>query len=379
MRALHGATLHEAQAAVVALRAEGKRKAEAISRPSFAKFALSVMEAKVRDGRLASAKTRERWAGEIEALARAELASCEKFGGVPVDGVTKAQVEEVRERVAARVAAGTYSPTTANSLLRTLRQLLQRAARRYGREDPTQIDDYFFPLRGHRTYTREAPNALTPEQAARFLAEMRESYPQHYAFVLLGIVTGLRPSSLRPLRWRGAEPDVLWDRGSILVRRSHSLGDDVMDATKTGVDQELALPEWVMRELAWHRDLVQSPPRNERGAPPLWWRKPMAESDLLFPGRDGGFRARSSLDGVFRAVAKAAGVPHKVTPRAMRRTFKDVARRAGVSEAASRAVSGHQTEQMHQHYQTVGPDEMRSELERVAALLTDPSGVRKGV
>lgn len=48
----------------------------------------------------------------------------------------------------------------------------------------------------------------------------------------LGLVTGLRPSTLRPLRRRAPECDVLEDEGRLLVRRSHSLDEEAMLTTK---------------------------------------------------------------------------------------------------------------------------------------------------
>lgn len=66
-----------------------------------------------------------------------------------------------------------------------------------------------FDTSEHATYTEEEPNALTPEEVPAFLAMMRELYPQHYAMTFLGLVTGLRPSTLRPLRRRGPEADVV--------------------------------------------------------------------------------------------------------------------------------------------------------------------------
>ena len=77
-------------------------------------------------------------------------------------------------------------------------------------------------LAEHATYTEEEPNALLPEEVAPFLTAFRESHPEHFAMVYLGLVTGLRPSSLRPLRRRGSEPDVVWEANRILVRRSHT-------------------------------------------------------------------------------------------------------------------------------------------------------------
>lgn len=39
---------------------------------------------------------------------------------------------------------------------------------------------------------------------------MWSMFPQHYAMTCLGFCTGPRPSSLRPLRRRGDQPDVVW-------------------------------------------------------------------------------------------------------------------------------------------------------------------------
>jgi hypothetical protein len=41
-----------------------------------------------------------------------------------------------------------------------------------------------------------------------------------------------RPCELRPLRWKGETPDILWKEGVLLVRRSQVIGD-AEDRTKT--------------------------------------------------------------------------------------------------------------------------------------------------
>lgn len=59
------------------------------------------------------------------------------------------------------------------------------------------------------------------------------------------------------------------------------------------------------------------------------------------------------------------GLSKTITPRAMRRTFNDISRVAGVSDKVTRAVSGHATSQMHWHYSTIGRDEIRGDLDRI--------------
>lgn len=57
------------------------------------------------------------------------------------------------------------------------------------------------------------------------------------------------------------------------------------------------------------------------------------------------------------------------TPTAMRRTFNDLARVAGLRDVITRSVSGHRTEKMQVHYSTAGDEEQRAELEKVRKLL----------
>jgi hypothetical protein len=62
--------------------------------------------------------------------------------------------------------------------------------------------------------------AADPDAVPREDAEL---YPQFFAITALGFATGLRPSSLRPLRRQGDEPDVVWDENILFVRRSQTI------------------------------------------------------------------------------------------------------------------------------------------------------------
>jgi hypothetical protein len=91
----------------------------------------------------------------------------------------------------------------------------------------------------------------------------------------------------------------------------------------------------------------------------------MTESPLLFPSATGGFRSASCLDEPFDEVVTALKLKKRSTPRAMRRTFQDLARAAEVKDVVTRTVSGHATEAMPQHYSTVSPIEMNASLAKV--------------
>ena len=126
-------------------------------------------------------------------------------------------------------------------LLTTLRRALVDLDLEY---DPTKGIKPLDTSTWH-TYTEEQPNSLTVEEVPRFMAKARELYPQHFAMLALGLATGRRPSELRPLRRTGPTPDILWDEGVLLVRRSEARGE-VMERTKTGKRLRIPLPRELM-------------------------------------------------------------------------------------------------------------------------------------
>jgi integrase len=215
----------------------------------------------------------------------------------------------------------------------------------------------------------EEPNTLTVEQARAFLETMKEEYPQYFAITYLGMTTGLRPSSMRALRRCGPTPDILWGEGILLVRRSHTLGSEVMNTTKTGYKQRIALAPHIVDVLRWHQD-TQLVTDEQRA------------SELLFPGLDGGFLNEHALRNPFRRVGQLAGLPLRLTPHGMRRTFNDVARAAQVEPLVTKSISGHLTERMREHYSTVTAAEQRESIGRVVQLFgprsTTPGGAPSG-
>ncbi len=348
--------------------------------PRFADWAVTVLERKIAGGAIVAASGRETWDWAL----RVHLIPV--FGELFVDKLTREDVERWKEDMLAprthtkdakrtrELTGGKYKPKTVNALLEILRQITGAASDAFNIADPCRNLENV-SKRGHRTYTYEEPNALKPEDMPKFLDEFRENFPQYYAFVFLGFTTGLRPSSLRPLRWRGPNADVKWDEGVLLVRRSHTHGGEVMEATKTDRDQMLALDERQIEVLRWHVDRLEAENRRRAERSPKL-AAAMADSELLFPAlptrwrNGGGFRSRSSLNRAFREVADALDLGYRITPRAMRRTYQDLARAAKVPDIVTRAISGHATPEMQRHYSTVSADEMRAAMSNVIDLAT---------
>ena len=273
-----------------------------------------------------------------------------------VDKIASAHIEVWKEEVAELIGAGDYAPTTANGWLAILRVIMKAAKRQFALPTLATEGVEGFDESEHSTYSEEEPNALLPHEVPLFLAKLRQMHPAHFAMVYLGLVTGLRPSSLRPLRRRGDEPDVRWEIGRLLVRRSHTYQDETMRTTKQKRRYAIDLPPEAVEVLRWHVDTQLRTPEQQ-------------DSELLFPATTGGFRSSCVLNKPLAEVADELELGKKITQRALRRTFNDLARAAAVSDLVTRSISGHQTERMQHPYSTVNGGEQRAALTKVIALL----------
>jgi len=94
----------------------------------------------------------------------------------------------------------------------------------------------------------------------------------------------------------------------------------------------------------------------------------MWESNLLFPSETGGFRSPIVLDKPFKDVCRHLKLGKKITPRAMRRTFQNLARQAAVDGLVQRSICGHLTEQMTERYSSVAQAEVEAALGKVVSL-----------
>ena len=326
----------------------------------FSAFAVDLFEQKVKLGHIKSARGRKKWSDVLEHLVAGTTGKksgryVAGFGDYFVDKVTSAHVDAWRLGLAELIDAGDYAPTTLNGWLAVLKVVMKAAKRQFTLPHLATEGVESFDTSEHDTYTDEEPNALTPEEVPTFLATCRDLHPSHYAMIYLGLVTGLRPSSLRPLRRRGVEADVEWETGRIRVRRSHSLGEEIMRTTKQKRKYAITLPKEAMDVLRWHVASQLTTPEQQ-------------ESDLLFPAVNGKFRSPSVLNKPLDDVAVELGLTKKITQRALRRTFNDLARAAQVNDLVTRSISGHLTERMQHHYSTVNGGEQRDALAKVISL-----------
>lgn len=319
----------------------------------FGEYSAQLFERKLALNEIRSAVTREQWAATL----RCHLLPA--FERQDLRQLKKAQIEAWKLAQAKRVNAGEYCPATVNNWLKFLRVIVNTAV--------VDLELPKNPIAGvkdldrsmHRSYTREEPNSLTRDEVGGFLRTMEALCPQHFAMVLVGFSTGLRPSSLRPLRREGAKADIDWETGRLLVRRSHTRKDEVMDRTKVGKDYVIGLPDEVMDVLKWH---VANLPEG-----------PMMDCGLLFPSEDGGFRAGSCLDKPFAAVLAAIGVRKRFTPRGMRRTFHDLADEAKAQGLELLGAHNRGTA-LGRLYRTEDVEKTRAELGKVVDLMSYRNG-----
>jgi len=350
---------------------------QGVSRPTnkqlerFATYAASLLREKIEKRQICSSTTEEKWMfalrhifglkdneGTIEAGIRG-------LGDIFVDKLTRADIEAWRNSWERWINEGRYSPTTVNGWIAVLRVITKKMKADFGLVGDPCAEVESVSTKGHRTYTFEEPNSLSVDELSSFFEIASEKYPQHFAVILLGSVTGLRPSSLYALRRSGEQADIKWDQGLLLVRRSRGIKGRVMEMAKTNHDQVIKLPDFVMSVLRWHVD-KQLVTRD------------MERSELLFPAETGCFRHNSALAKPFQTIAKAMGLQKQISPKAMRRSFQDAMREAQVADVVVRSISGHLTVQMQQHYSTARGHEQESAIARIIDLTRLTQRVRSG-
>ena len=346
--------------------ARAEVRGESRSKQSWLAFADARLEERIRKGKMQSEATVDRWK---EALA----VFGPEWGAMNVLAVTSEHIDawlnttvaewmttgrttmrprrgdgesrRTRGPLEMRPVTTVLKPSYVNGWLRVLRAICHAVKVKF-KLATSAFDGIDFFEEG-RIHTREKPNALTRERLGEFMAIARSKFPQHFAMILLGFVTGLRPSSLRPLRRKGPEADIDWTTGLLIVRRSHSRKQRIMNKTKTGKDTEITLPPSVLEVLREHAMMLPN------------------DSDLLFPGTSGRLLTRGVLAKPFAAITAEMGLPYPLTPKGMRRTFNDICRAIGIHDVVTRSISGHQTSAMQVHYSTAGDAEQAAAVDAV--------------
>jgi hypothetical protein len=383
------AILHEAKQVI--RQGDSQQKAY----PRFADYAVSLLEQKIVAKELNGKNSIGCWKQCLKILISAKLEDGTVLGQVFIDKIKRQDLEYLRDEMARWGKA----PATTNRRLEILCVVVNSFVSKYDFPVNPALRFKLLEKSSWRTYTHEQPNSLEPSELQEFLDLCLERYPTYYAFFVLGFVLGQRSSSLTPLRKGGAHADILWEKETILFRRSHTRGDEILNQTKTKRDLPIECGPLLFQVLRWHVDAWCTP-----------------ESDLLFPGenkkdpisqqtlsrvladlntamvckhlnaqQESEFRRRlgSKKNDLRPAVLRKAVMWAQkqgwtvrfcrvLTLRSMRRSYYVSCDRAKIEDATARLISGHASTSMADRYRSQQGPVQRETVAKVAKVIRLP-------
>ena len=146
------------------------------------------------------------------------------------------------------------------------------------------------------------------------------------AYVVLLLMTGIRPEEARALRWDHVDLDA----GTVAIWRSDRAGGD----TKTARSRRtLKLPELALSAL---RERRAAQAADQLRAGELW-----QDSGLVFTTTIGTMLDQHNIRREFRQITKAAGLGEDWVPRELRHTFVSIMSAGGVPVEEIARVAGH--------------------------------------
>lgn len=338
-------TRSEALRAREAWRVELEESDARASREKLGDYATSWLETKLARNDLAPS-TAERYALALD------LHILPALGEIYLDALTPRLIDH---EVAAW--AQDFESETVNGWLRVLRTVLAGAVRgglidtnaaravpavrpRLREEDAFKDDD-------------EETNSLSLDELNAYLAAWRELYPDDFPLVALLALTGARWGEATALIW----PDITRaaELGALRIRRSQFRGK-VRPTTKTGKTRIVPFPEPLAVLIADHKRAFEA-------------RFPDGDVLWVFPNGAGKPRANGSLSERGRAVLAHAKITKRFTIHGLRRTATDLVRRTALDPVLAKAIIGHSTDRMREHYSTVAADEAAAVGPRLIALV----------
>jgi integrase len=272
------------------------------------------------------------------------------FGSRALDSIDRAEVLAWRNAVPGVNASK-------NSAFRVLRAMFRDAAAELDIQDPTQR------IRALPEKRASGAKVLSATELAALLDAAREVAPKYYALILTLASTGARWGAVSALTWA----DLDFDARTLRIEKAQY--DGVVDTTKTGHRRTLAMTEELAVVLEARREEMQ------RAVAPARLR----QDTLVFPSRAGTHMQPSTIRDALLAASVRAGLAEGVyddrgrlvrgkgrVPSAhwFRYTLNDLLRRVASGEV-QRAITGHTTVAMSEHYSHVDVEEKRVALGRV--------------
>lgn len=210
---------------------------------------------------------------------------------------------------------------------------------------------------------REQEATATTHECLAVLTALRRIAPGTYALLHTSACTGQRLCHVTALQWG----DIDFDNAVIAFRRKQVRKKVGPISRKKSAPRMLHLLGELAVTLEAHRARMGK----------LGYK--VGPGDWVFPSRTGTLKEPSSLTNALRSAKRAAGVTARVTPHDMRYLNSDVLRMAGVDQVTRKAMVGHVTDQMQEHYSSVEFAEKRAAALLVEAKLRElRSGDRSG-
>lgn len=347
--------------AVRAALSPAKKEAQ-LHRPRFGPFAAAWLERHAKRQKL-SPSTRERYAGDVAQLTV-------EWGDWWVDAIDVEAIEAWQADVSEKFAAATV-----NGWLRTLRLILD-AARRRGHVGNNAAREVTAVPEGRTKGARG--RTLGAKDMIAFLGAIDTA--------AITVKRRGKPDRTRPVS------DDLRRAVQVLAWTGMRLGELVALQWSHVVDGELRIERAVWR--GHEKPTKTDDPRRVTVTPPLkavldaqrqWLlasQHPGLKSGLVFPAapkqagagaarRKGSvhwYRSQSGIQAAVKAVAETAGVP-LISPHALRRTFEDLLREAGIDKLVRRAVAGWRSEKAQGIYANVSRAERDEAAEALVRLV----------
>lgn len=234
-----------------------------------------------------------------------------------------------------------YAPPTTNGHLRILREILADAAAELQLPNPAAR------VRQVAEDPRAAEGkALAPEDLGRVLVAMRELDLGVYSVLLTLALTGMRWSEASALHWKDIS------QAQIRIRRSQVRGH-VRDITKSKRSRTVPLVPELFQILEQHR--AREMKRRAQAC------------ELVWCTEDGKPRSRTWAAKALDRAIKIAETK-RITPHGFRHTWNDILRRVTTTDV-TKAITGHVTETMREHYSHVDAGEKTTAALRALRLV----------
>lgn len=241
-----------------------------------------------------------------------------------------------------------YAASTVNSWLRALRTMYVDACRLRGLT--------FNPATAVRSLVEshdlEDTNSLPADQLTAVLLELRKGDPALAMAAWTQAWTGMRWGEVSALKWS----DLDEERRILLVRRKAQKGK-LVPSTKTKRRRRTGVPEALLEGLLAYRAGLEKDSH------------PGLESGLMFPSSVGKPIWSSRISDALRAACARAGITQRFTSQGFRRSMTDLLREAAVDPVVAKAITGHSTDRMREHYSTVRAADLRAAGDAAAATM----------